>query len=108
MRKVVLSLLLSGTLCAPLFAANPANPANPVDQREQNQKSRIRQGVKSGELTRNETRHLRKEEAKIGTLEQKARSDGEISKKEARKLDRFLDKAKRDIYKQKHDKQDRN
>jgi hypothetical protein len=32
MRKVVLSLLLSGTLCAPLFAANPANPANPVDQ----------------------------------------------------------------------------
>ena len=105
MRKVVLSLLLSGTLCAPLFAANPANP---IDQREQNQKSRIRQGVKSGELTRNETRHLRKEEAKIGTLEQKARSDGEISKKEARKLDRFLDKAGRDIYKQKHDKQDRN
>ena len=105
MRKVVLSLLLSGTLCAPLFAANPANP---IDRREQNQKSRIRQGVKSGELTRNETRHLRKEEAKIGTLEQKARSDGEISKKEARKLDRFLDKAKRDIYKQKHDKQDRN
>jgi len=105
MRKVVLSLLLSGTLCAPLFAANPANP---IDRREQNQKSRIRQGVKSGELTRNETRHLRKEEAKIGTLEQKARSDGEISKKEARKLDRFLDKAGRDIYKQKHDKQDRN
>jgi len=105
MRKVVLSLLLSGTLCAPLFAANPANP---IDRREQNQKSRIRQGVKSGELTRNETRHLRKEEAKIGTLEQKARSDGEISKKEARKLDRFLDKANRDIYKQKHDKQDRN
>jgi len=105
MRKVVLSLLLSGTLCAPLFAANPANP---IDRREQNQKSRIRQGVKSGELTRNETRHLRKEEAKIGTLEQKARSDGEISKKEARKLDRFLNKANRDIYKQKHDKQDRN
>ena len=105
MRKVVLSLLLSGTLCAPLFAANPADP---IDRREQNQKSRIRQGVKSGELTRNETRHLRKEEAKIGTLEQKARSDGEISKKEARKLDRFLDKANRDIYKQKHDKQDRN
>ena len=102
MRKVVLSLLLSGALCAPLFAGNP------IDRREQNQKSRIRQGVKSGELTRNETRHLRKEEAKIGTFEQKAKSDGEISKKEARKLDRFLDKASRDIYKQKHDKQDRN
>jgi hypothetical protein len=102
MRKVVLSMLLSSALCAPLFAANP------IDQREQNQKARIRQGVKSGELTRNETRRLRKEEARIRAVEKKARSDGEISKREARKLDRSLDKASRDIARQKHDRQDRN
>jgi len=102
MRRIVLSLLLSGTLCAPLFAVNP------IDRREQNQNTRIRQGVKSGELTRNETRRLRKEEAKIRAFEQKAKSDGEISKKEARKMDRFLDKAGKDISRQKHDKQDRN
>lgn len=102
MRKLMMSLLISGALCAPLFAVNP------VDSREHNQKTRIRQGVKTGELTRNETRHLLKEEAKIRTFERKAKSDGEISAKEKSKLNRFLDKANRDIYKQKHDQQDRN
>jgi hypothetical protein len=102
MRKLMMSFLISGTLCGPLFAVNP------VDSREQNQRTRIRQGVKSGELTRNETRHLLKEEAKIRTFERKAKSDGEISAKEKAKLDRFLDKASKDIYKQKHDQQDRN
>jgi len=102
MRKVILSLLFGGLLSAPLFAANP------IDRREHNQKERIRQGVKSGELTRNETRHLTKEEARIRALEKKARSDGDITKKEALRLDRALDKASKDIYKQKHDNQDRN
>jgi hypothetical protein len=94
-------MLLSGTLCVPLFAQNP------IDQREQSQKARIRQGVKSGELTRNEARQLLKKEAKIRASERKAKSDGEITRKEARKLDRKLDKASRDIAKQKNDKQDR-
>src|SRR5262245_47934641 len=102
MRKVVISFLVSGLLCAPLFAANP------VDRREHNQNVRIRQGVKSGELTRNETRQLIKEETRIRVAERKAKSDGEITSKEAKKLDHFLDKASRDIYKQKHDNQDRN
>lgn len=102
MRKMIFSFLLSGALVTPVFAGNV------IDRREHNQQVRIRQGVKSGELTRNETRHLLKEEAKIRTMERKAKSDGEITKKEAVKLDRFLDKASRDIYKQKHDNQDRN
>jgi polyhydroxyalkanoate synthesis regulator phasin len=100
--KIILGLLLSGTLCAPLFAGNP------IDQREQNQKARIRQGVKSGELTRNEARRLLREEAKIRAKENKARSNGQISKKEARKLNRSLDKANRDIFRQKHDNQTQN
>jgi len=102
MRRVIFSLLLGGTLCAPLLAQNP------VDQREQNQRARIRQGVKSGELTRNEARQLVKKEAKIRSVERKAKSDGEITRKEARKLNRFLDKSSRDIRKQKNDRQDRN
>ena len=102
MKKVIFSFLLSGMLCAPLFAANP------IDRREHNQKVRIRQGVKSGELTRNETRHLAKEESRIRAAETKAKADGEVTKKEALKLDHFLDKAGKDIYKQKHDNQDRN
>jgi hypothetical protein len=102
MRKVIFSVLLSGVLCAPLFAANP------VDRREHNQKTRIRQGVKSGELTRNETQRLLKEQARIRALERKVKSDHEITRKEVKKLDRVLDKAGKDIRKQKHDNQDRN
>lgn len=102
MRKMIFGLLLSGTLCAPLFAQNV------IDQREKNQKARIRQGVKSGELTRNEARRLLKEEARIRSAERKAKSNGDITRKEARKLQRKLDKASRDINKQKNDNQDRN
>jgi polyhydroxyalkanoate synthesis regulator phasin len=102
MKRVILSVILSGTLCAPLFAANPA------DLREKSQKVRIRQGVKSGELTRKEAKKLRKEEVKIRAIERKAKSNGDITRKEARKLDRALDKANKDIRKQKSDKQNRN
>ena len=101
MKKIILSLILTGTLSAPLFAANP------VDRREHSQRARIRQGVKSGELTRNEAKKLRKEQVKIRAIERKAKSDGDITRKEVRKLDRALDKASKDIYKQKNDKQDR-
>ena len=102
MRKVILSLLFCGTLCTPMFAANP------IDRREHNQKARIRQGVRSGELTRAEARRLAKEEARIRKIERKAKSDGKITRPEARRLNRALDKTSRDIYKQKHDNQDRN
>ena len=102
MKKVISGILLTGILCTPLFAANP------VYRREQAQRARIRQGVRTGELTRNETRRLAKEEARIRAVERKAKSDGEITKKEARKLDRVLDKASRNIHRQKNDRQDRN
>ena len=101
MRKAIWSLVLSGTLCTPLFAVNP------VDTRQENQKTRIRQGVKNGELTRNEARQLVKEQARIRAIEKKARSDGGITRKEVRKLDRSLDKASQRILKQKNDRQDR-
>ena len=102
MKKIISAILLTGILCTPLFGANP------VDRREQAQRARIRQGVRTGELTRNETRRLAKEEARIRVVERKAKSDGEITKKEARKLDRVLDKASRNIHRQKNDRQDRN
>jgi hypothetical protein len=81
---------------------------NPVDRREDHQRDRIKQGIKNGELTKAEARHLRVEEARIRLIEAKAKSDGQITTKEARQLDRRLDKTSRHIYRQKHDRQDRN
>src|SRR5687768_4309710 len=101
MKRAILTLIFCGAVSAPLFAQNP------VDTRQQNQKARIRQGVKSGELTRNEARQLIKGQAKVRAVEKKALKDSEITRKEARKLDRSLDKSSQKIFRQKHDNQDR-
>ena len=101
MNRAILTLILAGILGAPLYAQGPVNT------RQENQKARIRQGVKSGELTRKEARQLVKGQAKIRTVERKAKSDGDITRKEARKLDRSLDKASKRILKQKNDNQNR-
>ena len=60
MKRVALAAILCGALCTPLFAQKA-----PVDTRQENQKTRIRQGVKSGELTRKEARQLVNEQKKI-------------------------------------------
>ena len=102
MKKVIVSLVFGSLLSVPLYAANPIN------RREHNQRERIEQGVKSGELTRAETKRLAKEEARIRAVEKRDKADGKITPREALKLDRMLDKTSRDIYKQKHDNQERN
>jgi hypothetical protein len=78
-----------------------------VDAREQNQKERIKDGVKSGELTKPEAKKLAKQQRHIKKAEAKAKSDGTVTAAERAKLDRKQDKASRKIAKQKHDKQDR-
>ncbi len=78
-----------------------------VDAREKNQKERIEQGVKSGELTRPEARRLKAKEAKIKADEAKAKADGEVTPAERAKLQHEQNKASKRIYRQKHDTQKR-
>ncbi|MEW5975768.1 MAG: hypothetical protein AB1898_08175 [Acidobacteriota bacterium] len=79
-----------------------------VNARQGRQQKRIRQGVRSGELTRNEVKKLEKQQVRIHRQEAKAKSDGEFTAKERAKIHRMQDKASRHIYKEKHDNQDRN
>lgn len=73
-----------------------------VDKREQDQKNRIKQGVKSGELTRKEARRLGAEQRKIKKDEAKAKSDGTVTPAERNKIKREQNKASRDITRKKH------
>lgn len=82
-------------------------PASTVDKREANQKERIKEGVKSGELTKKEAKDLKKQQQHIKKAEAKANADGVVTDAEKAKLDRKQDKASKKIAKQKHDKQDR-
>jgi hypothetical protein len=78
-----------------------------VNQRQHNQRERIQQGVKSGELTRRETGRLVEEQRDIRQLERRYKSDGTLTGAERRDLQHEQNQASRDIYRQKHDQQDR-
>jgi hypothetical protein len=78
-----------------------------VNARQHQQRDRVQQGVRSGELTRRETRGLAREQQDIRQLERAYKSDGTLSGAERRDLHQEQNQASRDIYQQKHDAQDR-
>ena len=74
-----------------------------IDQRQMNQKQRIDQGIASGKLTEQETNLLNKEQEHIKSMEDEAKSDGVVTKKEQARIDRAKDRASRSIAREKHD-----
>jgi hypothetical protein len=95
--KIVWTLALSA-------AALPALAGTPrLDVREHNQRDRIAQGVRFGELTRLETRRLVRGEAGLRRHERLAKSDGTVSRAERYRLERHADRVSARIYRQKHD-----
>jgi len=88
-----------------LGAVAPVEAA--INQRQRRQQARIRQGVRSGELTRAEARRLERGEARIGRREMRARRDGTFTPRERGRIQRQLNRESRAIYRQKHDRQDR-
>ena len=103
MKRLVSGLLL-GALLLGLSAVSFAG----INGRQHREQLRIRHGIRSGELTRREAFRLQAERARIRAYERYARRDGYVSPRERARLDRGLDRASRDIYRQKHDRQDRN
>lgn len=79
-----------------------------VNQRQREQQQRIRQGVRSGELTRVEAARLQSEQARIRAAEARARrSGGVFTTRERAHIQRELNQSSRNIYQQKRDRQDR-
>ena len=80
-----------------------------VDQRQANQEARIQQGVKSGELTGKEAARLEKGQDRVQKMEDKAKADGKVTPKERERLKQAQDKQSQKIAQEKHDPQhDRN
>ncbi len=87
----------------------PAAVRDPgVNARQHNQHDRIAQGVRSGELTRDEAKGLRAEQRSIRQEERQYKSDGILTKDERKDLHQDLNAASRNIYNEKHDAQARN
>jgi hypothetical protein len=78
-----------------------------VNVRQARQQTRIHQGVRSGELTRREAHRVRETQRDIRQLERAYKSDGKLTAAERRDLHHELNQASRQIYRQKHDSQQR-
>ncbi len=76
-----------------------------VDQRQANQEQRIDRGLAGGQLTDREANRLNNQQRHINKMENKAKSDGVVTKKERAKLHAAQDRASRHIAREKHDRQ---
>ncbi|HPF26752.1 MAG TPA: hypothetical protein P5528_09160 [Steroidobacteraceae bacterium] len=102
-------LLAAAAMAASFLYMGVAVADTPLlDQRQQNQRDRIVQGVRTGELTRTETRRLVAGQANLRRLEARAKSDGEVTARERVRLQREASQQSRRIARQKHDRQSRN
>jgi len=78
-----------------------------IDNRQEHQRQRIEQGVKSGSLTRRETRSLVHGQRHVQKMENRAVADGEVTKRERVRIEHAQNKQSRNIFRQKHDRQRR-
>lgn len=94
--KKLMMLLVLGVLSAVSLSAQSSV-----------QNKKIRQGVRSGELTLKETVQLKKQQQNLKRTKRIAAADGVITKREQRKIATKNSKLNANIYRQKHDRQAR-
>lgn len=105
-RGIIIALAL--IFVPAVFAQTPPTPTpNPnatprINARQMHQQKRIRQGIKSGELTPAEARHLEKREKKIQADKKAAKADGIVTPAEKAKITREQNRASRAIARKKH------
>jgi hypothetical protein len=93
---------LSGIMFAQELQPSKSTATPKITKKQVRQQARIKQGVKSGELTRREAAKLEKEQAKIQHDKKEAKSDGKVTPEERKKIRHEQNKASRDIYRKKH------
>lgn len=77
-------------------------------RRARNQHQRIKQGVRSGELTRAEAVNLRTDQKEIRQDVKEAKADGVVTPEERKEVRQDQRQASRKIFRKKHNNRDRN
>jgi hypothetical protein len=98
--KIFGGLLIAALAVTSIAQAQTHTPV--ITHRQHNQDKRINRGVRSGELTRNEARHLRTDENRISRDKRMAKADGRITRAERTHLRREENRTSRAIYRDKH------
>ena len=78
-----------------------------IKHRAQNQQQRIRQGVKSGEVTKAEARNLRSNQKDVQQDIKEANYDSKVTNAKKKDLKRDERKNSRQIYRKKHNERER-
>ncbi len=76
-----------------------------IEARRAEEAARIRAGRHAGELTLLEKWRLQAEQRRIAEMERNALRDGHISRHEQYEINRALNQASRNVYREKHDGQ---
>ncbi len=101
--KTSINILLASLVMvtSQAYAERPHDPG--VNARQHRQQNRVEQGVRSGELTRDEAQGLREQRRAIRQEERSYKADGQLTPEERKDLHQDLNNLSKDIYKEKHD-----
>lgn len=97
-KKVWLGIMF----CSLLVWTGNALASGPVSERQTRQQQRIERGVRNGNITRAELKHLKKEQRHIAQFKRRAQRDHRITLHEGRRINRMQDRASDNIYHYKH------
>jgi len=103
--KTIVGFVTAGMLFAGSLASAGSNDTPGIDRRQDNQDRRIEKGIERGQLTEREANQLNTRVDRIDAMEDKAKADGKVTKKERKGLHKGLNKNSRAVGKQKHDRQ---
>lgn len=100
--RTILLLPLVAVISNPVMAHYDHDGYSKFDQRIERQQMRIKKGVRNGELTKNESKKLRKQQRHIKKLNKQFKKDGHLSRHERKTLQQELNLASKRIYRFKH------
>jgi len=90
------------------FTVQAQPNAKNVRKTQINQHQRIKQGVRSGELTRKETAKLTRQQVNVQRTKKRAKADGVVTRKERAIIRKKQVNASKNIAVKKHNARDRN
>jgi uncharacterized membrane protein YebE (DUF533 family) len=99
-------LLVTAIILGAFFST--ASAQQTIKQKGRHERHRIAQGVKSGELTKAETKNLVNGQKEIHQDVKAAKADGVVTKEERKDIKKDQRQESRKIYRKKHNNRDRN
>jgi len=98
--KILGGLLVAILAITSVAQAQDRTPV--INHREHRQERRINQGVRSGQLTRNQAHHLRNDERRIRDEKRIAKADGHMTRGERRDIRHQQNRVSRAIHRDEH------